>query len=63
MAGKPTNLEGKADRKVSTHGEHESAPNSAWPSSIINLAGAWRGLPTAEEIRKNLKDDIRRVKL
>jgi hypothetical protein len=32
----------------------------SWPENIINLAGAWSDLPTAEEIRKNMGRDMKR---
>ena len=31
-----------------------------WPAHIKKLAGAWKDLPTAEEIRKSMGSDIRR---
>jgi len=31
-----------------------------WPPHIKNLAGAWKDLPEAEEIRKNKGNDIPR---
>jgi hypothetical protein len=34
--------------------------NRSWPENIINLAGAWSDLPTAEEIRKNMGNDVKR---
>jgi hypothetical protein len=34
--------------------------NSPWPSAIRDLAGAWTDLPTAEEIRKSLGEDLPR---
>ncbi len=33
---------------------------NVWPSHIQNLAGAWKDLPDAEEIRKNQGTDIPR---
>ena len=30
------------------------------PENIINLAGAWSDMPTAEEIRKNMGHDAKR---
>ena len=33
---------------------------SSWPENIINLAGAWSDLPTAEEIRKKMGRDVKR---
>jgi hypothetical protein len=32
----------------------------SWPENIINLAGAWSNLPTAEEIRKKMGRDVKR---
>ena len=32
----------------------------SWPENIINLAGAWSNLPTAEEIRKEMGRDVKR---
>lgn len=34
--------------------------HSPWPSAIRDLAGAWADLPTAEEIRKSLGEDLPR---
>ena len=34
-----------------------------WPESIVELAGAWKDLPTAEEIRKDLGVDVERESL
>ncbi|GEM_PF-849969 len=34
--------------------------HSPWPSVIRDLAGAWSDLPTAEEIRKSLGEDLPR---
>ncbi len=34
-----------------------------WPESITKLAGAWKDLPTVEEIRKSPVDDIEREEL
>ena len=31
-----------------------------WPESVKNLAGAWRDLPSVEEIREGLGEDIKR---
>jgi hypothetical protein len=31
-----------------------------WPESVVNLAGAWKDMPTAEEIRKGMGKDARR---
>ncbi len=34
-----------------------------WPESIIKLAGAWKDIPTAEEIRRTEGTDIRREEI
>lgn len=34
-----------------------------WPEGFMRLAGAWKGFPTAEELRKPLGRDARRAKL
>ncbi len=31
-----------------------------WPESVIELAGAWKDIPTAEELRQTQGKDIRR---
>jgi hypothetical protein len=31
-----------------------------WPASVVELAGAWKDLPTAEEIRKGTPRDLPR---
>lgn len=31
-----------------------------WPDSVIEMAGAWKDLPTAEEIRENMGHDVKR---
>ena len=36
---------------------------SSWPENIVNLAGAWSDLPTADEIRKGFGDDVEREPL
>jgi len=33
---------------------------STWPESIKKLAGEWKDMPTAEEIRKDLGADVKR---
>ena len=33
---------------------------STWPESIVELAGAWKDLPTAEEIREDIGVDVER---
>lgn len=33
---------------------------TTWPASIVELAGAWKDLPTAEEIRRGIGKDVRR---
>ena len=32
----------------------------SWPENIISFAGAWSDLPSAEEIRKNMGNDVKR---
>lgn len=34
-----------------------------WPESIIQLAGQWKDLPTAETIRKGMGSDVNREPL
>jgi len=34
-----------------------------WPDHIIDLAGAWKDLPTAEEIRADVGEDAKREPL
>ena len=34
-----------------------------WPENIKQLAGAWKDLPSAEEIRKELGQDLERESL
>lgn len=38
----------------------EEKIRSDWPESVIKLAGAWKDMPTAEEIRRTEGTDIRR---
>jgi len=38
----------------------EEKIRSDWPESVIKLAGAWKDMPTAEEIRRSEGSDIRR---
>lgn len=33
---------------------------SEWPPAIKTLAGAWADLPTAEELRKGMPEDLQR---
>ncbi len=33
---------------------------SEWPVSVIELAGAWADLPTAEELRRDVPEDLPR---
>jgi len=40
----------------------EKTANS-WPDSVIQLAGAWKDMPTAEDIRKNMDRDADREKI
>ncbi len=35
----------------------------AWPDHIFDLAGAWKDLPTAEEIRADMGEDAKREPL
>lgn len=34
-----------------------------WPESVTELAGAWKDIPTAEEIRRTEGTDVRREEL
>ena len=34
-----------------------------WPESFMNLAGAWKDFPSAEELRKGVGRDARRTKI
>ena len=36
---------------------------NTWPESIAKLSGAWKDLPTAEEIRQGMGDDIERASI
>ena len=36
---------------------------STWPETVVSLAGAWRDLPTAEEIRKKVGRDASRERI
>lgn len=36
---------------------------TSWPSSITKLAGAWKDMPTAEEIRGGTGEDLPREAL
>ena len=33
---------------------------TTWPENVVQLAGAWKDLPTAEEIRDNMGEDSSR---
>ena len=33
---------------------------TTWPENVVRLAGAWKDLPTAEEIRDNMGEDSSR---
>ncbi len=33
---------------------------TVWPESIIQLAGTWKDIPTAETIRNEMSDDVKR---
>ncbi|KJS28810.1 MAG: CopG family transcripitonal regulator [Desulfatitalea sp. BRH_c12] len=37
---------------------HET--DSCWPQSIIDAAGTWKDMPTAETIRKKIGKDVKR---
>jgi len=37
--------------------------SNSWPEPIIKLAGAWKDLPTAEEIRAGMCEDAKREPL
>lgn len=41
----------------------EEKIRSDWPESVIKLAGAWKDMPTAEELRRTEGTDIRREEL
>lgn len=34
--------------------------STTWPEYVVKLAGAWKDLPTAEEIRKKMGNDAPR---
>jgi hypothetical protein len=34
--------------------------SGSWPENIIDLAGSWSDMPTAEEIRKDMGRDVER---
>jgi hypothetical protein len=34
--------------------------STTWPENVVQLAGAWKDLPTAQEIRKAMGKDARR---
>ncbi|MBW1799458.1 MAG: CopG family transcriptional regulator [Deltaproteobacteria bacterium] len=36
---------------------------NTWPDSIVKLSGAWKDLPTAEEIRQGMGNDIERASI
>ena len=37
--------------------------STAWPEKVAELAGSWSDLPTAEQTRQDLGDDIEREPL
>ena len=37
--------------------------SSSWPDHIVDLAGAWKDFPTAEQIRKSTGQDAKREPL
>jgi hypothetical protein len=41
----------------------EEKIRNEWPGSVIELAGAWGDIPTAEEIRRTKGTDIRREEI
>jgi len=41
----------------------EEKIRNEWPESVINLAGAWKDFPTAEEIRKTEGIDVKREEI
>ncbi len=34
--------------------------SNTWPENVVKLAGTWKDLPTAEELRKNMGRDVKR---
>lgn len=34
--------------------------STTWPENLVSLAGAWKDLPTAEEIRREMGKDVLR---
>ena len=36
---------------------------TSWPENIVTLAGAWSDLPTSDEIRQGLGEDVKREPL
>jgi hypothetical protein len=34
--------------------------STTWPENVVKLAGAWKDLPTAEQIRRGMGKDARR---
>jgi hypothetical protein len=41
----------------------EEKIRNEWPESVIKLAGAWKDIPTAEEIRRTEGIDIKREEI
>jgi hypothetical protein len=41
----------------------EEKIKTEWPESVIKLAGAWKDIPTAEEIRQTEGIDIKREEI
>ena len=41
----------------------EEKIKNEWPESVIKLAGAWKDIPTAEEIRRIEGTDIKREEI
>jgi hypothetical protein len=36
---------------------------TSWPENVVELAGAWKDFPTAEEIRATIGQDVQREPL
>ena len=41
----------------------EEKVNELWPDSVVELAGAWKHLPTAKELRAYYSADVKREPL
>jgi len=64
--------ENKMDRMVKASGVSKSKwvtelirekTANSWPHSVVQLAGAWKDLPEAEDIRKNRGLDVKREQI